>query len=384
MGTYVLFWSASLLSSLGIRRRLSTNLFLFVIFIFIGLRLDTGFDWPVYKLIYADFVREFSLQKLALYSLVYNQEPGFLFLLGLASKYLFSYEVFQAIITILMLWSTVLLTRTLGVKRVAFVMAVILTYLLWSVGFSTLRQSMAISFFNFGLVLFLRKQSRWGIACFIVAALFQLSGIVYIAAFVASRYLWQTRKPPALGTFLLAIGAASVLAPLGLTAISMVSSLAAEKIKFYVEGSAFVEFGISDGLFLIFFATSALLVSRSMVKPGMDVPFASEIRRLIMVLAAIGASSSFLIVLRDRVSYELFILVSIYLMMPGLRYRWAFVGFFVCFGLANSFINIFPHPNQLAFAPYQNVIIHYALQRESTGSSRNASFMEALSEMSKR
>ncbi len=384
MGIYALFWSASLLSGLTIRGRIATNLFLFVVFLFVGLRLDTGFDWPVYKAIYEDFQYDFSLVKLALYSQLYGQEPGFLFFLGLSSQYFPSYEIFQAIVTIALLWSTVLLSRTVGVKKVALVVAIAMTYLLWSVGFSTLRQSMAISFFNFGLVYFLRRKNAWGALFFAVAILFQLSSVVYIAAFGAARYFWRTKKPPPLRTFLIATVGAALLMPVAMQVMSLVSPLAAAKLEFYLELSGGLKFGTLDLIFLIFFGVAAVLVSRGMVKPGSESPYANEIRRMIMVLSAIGASSTFLSVLRDRVSYELFLLVSICLMLPGLRYRWQFVGFFVSFGLANSVINIFPYPMHLAFAPYQNVVINYVLEKPSTGPDRSANFTETLADMNKR
>ena len=381
MTIYALFWSASLLTALGIRRRVATGVFLFVVFVFIGLRLDTGFDWPVYKSIFQDFQREFSLVRIAIYSQLYGQEPGFLFLLGLSSQYFQNFEVFQAFVTFTLLWSTALLTRTAGVKEVALVVAIAMTFLMCSVGFSILRQSLAISFFNFGLVCFLRKRPWWGGVLFFLSTMFQLSSVVYIVAYIVSRMAWRGTNPPAIGTFLIATLAASVMAPVGMIAISSVSSLAASKLEFYLTTQTLLSRGPTDLLFMLFFGAAALMVSGSMVKPGVQSPFANQLRRLIMVLAAIGVASSFLTVLRDRVSNELFILISVYLLMSGLRYRWYFVAFFVTFGLVNSLILIAPLPNNLAFAPYQNVIVSYVMNQPSTGPDRSAAFFQIFSEM---
>ncbi len=387
MAIYAFFWSASLLSGLAIRHRLTTNLFLIAVFLFIGLRLDTGFDWPVYKAIFEDFQGEFSLAKIAIYSQLYGQEPGFLLFMGVTSQYFPNYEFFQALVTIALLWSTVFLCRVLGVKKVALVIAIALTYLMWGVGFSTLRQSMAISFFNFGLVFFLRKQAVWGGLLFATAILFQLSSLVYIAAFVASRYLWRTKKPPSLLAYVLVVGGAAFAAPLALRTISAISSFAATKLEFYLailEQAGGLQLGLNDIAFLLLFAGAALLASRSMVRPGSETLYSNEIRRLIMVLSAIGAASTFLSVLRDRVSYELFILISICVMLPGVRFRWLFVTFFVAFGVINTVIYTFGFPSRLAFSPYQNVIVSYLLEIPNTGPDRSANFVQTLRDMEAR
>ena len=381
MAIYIFFWFASLSFGLFIERRLTTNIFLFAVFLFVGLRLETGFDWPVYKEIYATFQQDFSLLNVAVYVLKYGQEPGFLFLLGLSSQYLPNFEVFQALVTIALLWSTVFLAQAVGVRKTALVVAIAMTYLMLPVGFSTLRQSMAISFVNFGLAHFLRRKNARGALFFVLAALFQLSSLVYIAAFGAARFLGRTKQPPPLRTFLIATAGAAVLAPVAIQAISLVSRFAALKLEFYLEFSGTLQLSQLDLIFFVFFGACAVLSARVMVIPGTESPYSNELRQLIMVLSAFGASSNFLTVLRDRVSNELFLLVSILLIMPGVRFRWFFVGFFITFGLFNSVIDFFPYPRYLAFAPYQNVVVSYLLGQESTGHDRSGNFMEILDEM---
>jgi hypothetical protein len=376
LAVYVLFWALTLTFGLIIRGRVATYIFLFFVFIFIGLRLETGFDWPVYKAIYESLAAKFSLVDAGIYSLIYGQELGFLLFLGISAKYLPNYELFQALVTFALLWSTVFLAKAVGEKKTALVIAVAMTYLMWSVGFSTLRQSMAISFFNFGLVYFLRRKHTRGTILFFMATTFQISSLVYIAAFVFTRFVWTSHRPPKLQTFFLASFAAAILSPVAIQSISMISSLASEKLAFYQGRSNGLTFGVLDLVFLMFFAAAALLSSANISRPSAATPHANEIRRLLMVMAAIGTSSNFFSVLRDRVSYEAFLLVSICLLLPGVRYRWQFIAYFVCFGLFTSAISIFPYPYQLAFQPYQNVITHYLFDLESTGVERNAKFME--------
>lgn len=376
MSTYVFFWATSLLSGLLIRRRLTTNFFLLFIFLFVGLRFETGFDWPVYKRIHETFMDSFSLAEVVVVSAFSGQEVGFIFALGLFSYYLQSFEAFQALVTILLLWSTVFLARAVNVQKVAMVIAIALAYLMWSVGFSTLRQSMAISFFNFGLAYSIKRKRIPGIAFFTASILFQVSSMIYIAAFLASRYIWSTSRPPKLRTFLIsAIGAAALL-PFALQAASMASSIAAEKIAYYLQSGMAIRFGLFEIIFIAFFLAVAVLASIRMSSPANETSGVNDLRRLIMFLSAIGISSTFFPVMRDRVSYEVFLLISIYLMAPGVRHRWHFTAFFTLFGLLNSVISIFPYPNRLAFEPYQNVVLSNVLGQESTGSERNEIFME--------
>lgn len=381
MITYVFFWATSLFSGLLIRGRIATHIFFILVFLFVGLRLETGFDWPVYKSIHQIFQESFTLTDVVLVSAFYGQEMGFLFSLGFTSYYFQSLEMFQAIVTILLLWSTAFLARTAGVQKLAMVIAIMMTYLMWSVGFSTLRQSMAISFFNFGLAFFMRKQRFSGVAFFIAAVSFQMSSLIYIAAFILSRLLWRKNRPLRLRTFLIAaIGATAVL-PIAMQAISMVSVIAAEKLEYYLALAPTMRFGLFEIFFALFFAAATFMVSSRMSRSSDEDAQGNDIPRLIMLLAAIGISTTFFAVMRDRISYEVFLLASIYLMTPGVRYRYYFVIFFVCFGLLHTSMSIFPYPARIAFEPYQNVIISYVFDQPSTGPERNGAFMEIHEDM---
>lgn len=382
MTVYLTYFITSLLSGLFIKRRLATFVFLFLTYLFIGFRLETGFDFQVYQEIYDGLGANFSQAMIVFYHLIHGQEIGFLALIGASAQVLPSYEVFQSLITLLLLWSTVFLARTVGVEKTAMVVAIAMTYLLWSVGFSTLRQSVAISLFNFGLAHMLRKQSVRGAAFFIAAPFFQLSSIIYIMGFVATLFLYRSGNPPRLRSLFFIVMFVAVGGPIALDLAGSLFSATANKLEYY--RSFQFGFGLLEIVFLMFFGTAALLCSKSMLRSGTDNDRATKLRQLTFVLACIGIGSTFFVIVRDRVSYEVFILVSICLMTQGVRYHWYFVSFFVLFGLFITIINISPYPMRIVFMPYQNVITHFVFDQGSTGAERNAVFMEEFDEIVRR
>jgi hypothetical protein len=272
----------------------------------------------------------------------------------------------------------VFLARHFNVRRVAFVVALMLSYLWWSVGFSTLRQSMALSFFNFGLVYALRGNRLTGWAFFAGSIFFQLSSVIYIAAFLGSRLLAHGRRPPSMTRFFVMTAIAALATPLAMQLAMMVFPLAASKLQFYLGLATNFRIGTLDIVFYLFFSAAAFLCSPMMTSQAGRTVQANKLRHFIIVLAAFGASTTYFSVVRDRISYEVFILISVYIMMSGVQLRAAFIAFFLMFAALNSAIIVFRYPTRLAFEPYQNVITHYLMDLQSTGLERNGRFMDQL------
>ena len=367
-----------MISGALIRRKISMYAFVFVVFLFVGLRLDTGFDWPAYKEIYTNFQQEFYVSDVPIYSLIYQQEVGSILLLGLSAQYFPNYEFFQAIVTFLFLWSMVSLSNSVGSRMVALAIALSFVYLLWSVGFSTIRQSIAISFFNFGLAQFIRGRRVYGMILYAAAPLFQLSAVAYIAAHFLSGYLLRKKGFPRFRSFMAATIVTAALMPLAIDGIIMASSLAAFKLEHYLARGETIYFGVSQISFVLFFSASALIASIDGDKESPGTAKLIAIRRLIIILSAFGISCTFFSVARDRLSYEVFILVSVLIAAPGVRYRLYFMAFFVFFGAFTTVISIFQYPHRTAFDPYQNVIISYIFDIPSTGLERSRSFIEDI------
>lgn len=376
MSAYIIFWALTLSTSPFIKRKITTYIFIFLVFFFIGLRYETGFDWPYYKDIYILLGDTFDVTYLFDYSLIYGQEPGFVIFFGTLSKYLPSYEYIQILINAVFLLSIIYLCKAFGVTRIAAVIAIAMSFLLWSVGFSTMRQSLAISMFNFGLVAYIRRKYIYFPIMMFLAVMFHYSSIVYIIGAVVAQRLGPNRSPAYIwSVFGLVTIAVSALFSTSLLLAGIISPLMQLKIEFYTAGGSQFSIGILDIAFALFCLGAAALASQRPTRIMASTPHSATLRNLIVVFAGIDAGVLLFPVFRDRVSYELFILISIYLLMPGLRYRWLYTIFFVVFGIAISVISFFPYPARLAFDPYQNLISSYILDIPSTGRWRSEIFM---------
>jgi hypothetical protein len=375
MLVYTLFFAGTIFSGLVIRTRLATAFFLIAVFVFVGLRLDTGFDWPVYKQMYNQFLTGFSLNKVFEISLFYWQEPGFVLLLGLTTALTGSYVVLQAIVTLLFLWSTVRLSRELGIRKVALVIGVAMAFLMWSVGFSTLRQSIAISLFNFGLVYCLRGRHGLGWSLFASSLLFQLSAVMYIAAYFIARAMYRISLRPSFLRYPL-IAVITMLTFSTVAGIaSIISPFAAAKLEVYLETGSIFRLGQIELMFLIFTTLTAALASSAMTIHSRMTYQTRQIQYFIIVLAGIGAGVSFVAVMRDRISYELFLVASIYLISGVTQFRHQFLAALTVFALLNTSLFVFRYPTRLAFIPYQNVVTHTVFGWENTGPTRSDMFL---------
>ena len=376
MAVYISYWIASLLFGITFRGRLATHFFMVVTFIFIGLRLETGFDWPVYKDIYLAFIEDFSVLNVLIYSAVYGQEPGFLLLLGLSASYMPGYEFFQAVVTLVFLFSITSIGNFFKIKRLILLVAIILSFMLWSVGFSTLRQSLAISFFNFGFIFFLQKRRFATWAFFLISMSFQLSSFLYIGSLLLSKYLTVKKRRPSFLTFSVFGVGTFILLQVLVDLASWISPLAARKLEYYLATGISYQLDIFDFIFLTFFVAAGILASHRQSENQDIVPNVVELRKLIVVMAGIGACSILIPVVRDRISYELFILISVYLMTQNLTRMWTYIVFFVTFGIASSAMTFLILPARTAFVPYQNVVSSYVFDIPSTGRDRSGQFMD--------
>lgn len=378
MITYLIFYTFTLGAGLLVRRKVTTWIFLFIVFLFIGLRKDTGFDWIVYQDVFEGLAEDFSSESLAYFIVLYRQELGFLFFTGVLGQLIPNYEFYQATITLLLIWSTVMFSRSVGVTKVPMVIALIMSYLLWSVAFSTLRQSLAISIFNFGLAFFLSGKKYRGAGFFAIAPFLHTSAIIYITTYIAAWFLYRKQRPPKIRSFALAVLASSLSGPFLIQIASSISSSVALRVQWYQ--SFEFSIGMLEIVFPLFFLFCALIASKKMTRMSEVDEAGIKLRQILLVMAAIGASSVVFPIVRDRVSYEVFILASICVMMPGMRYRRYFIGGLASFGIFISSINIFPSPNNLVFIPYQNVITQALTGSESTGGARMQEFMSRFDE----
>jgi len=367
------------------RTRSARAVFFLVVVFFVSFRFETGFDWPVYKAIFQAFQNEFKVTELLFYQASYSQEAGFLLLAGIFASFLPNYEIFQALISLVFLISIWRLSLAVGVNNIAMVFALVLSYLLLTVGFSTVRQSLAIAVFNFGLIAMLSSRRWLGASLFALSVTVQLSASIYIAAFIIVRVFLAFNRVPKFGA-MIAIVVFSLILWFGVvpTVASFVPFIS-DRLSFYFD---FFGSPTGVGLWEIYFIIAFVCISVHVSFPRRNSPEISSkdvvLRSMIVVLCAVGLASEFFPVIRDRASYEMWILYAVLLAKGGLRFKWSARLVAFSFGTFFTFLNVLSYPGQLAFVPYENVVICHFSHCESSGSDRQNRMFEALNEVLKR
>lgn len=380
MIVYSTFWLVTIALGVLVRRKTPLILYFFGVFLFVGLRMETGFDWPVYKDAFEHFQDGFSWLTVARVQLLYSQETAFIIILGLMGQVIQNYEVNQAIFTLFFLYSFYKLSNTMPGARPALALAIYFSFFLLSVGFSTVRQALAISFFNMALYHFFQKDCKRTTYIFFAAAIaVHLSASVYVLAFVFARIM--TKIVGKIGTKLYLIGSLGLLMafPSGFALVASLLPRVHDRFSYY-QNLTILQ---SPSLFSILFALLLLMIGLFLAfkrrVPCNTKEAAPVFQNLIILLSAISFASLFFSTLRDRLSYELILLFSIYISARLTTRNLIAAAIVSGFGLYYQFSILRP-PRDLAFIPYQNSLLLYLMAAESTGAQRNSQYMEIFIE----
>jgi len=338
--------------------------------------METGFDWLVYKDIFDRFTDGISWEKISQIQLQSSQDLGFLILLGILAQWSPNYEFIQAIFTLFFLYSFLKLTSEIQGARPALALAVFLSFFLLSVGFSTVRQALAMSFFNMGLYYFFRGRSPLYIYSFFIAAIFiHLSATAYIAIFIASRIYQKLIGRISLLSHIVFSGILFLALPLIFFSTLALFPQVLSRVAYYEN----ISLTNNINLFSIAFAAVLFLT-------GFVVSFKRQVRsedfdkfivfgNMIAIFSSISFASIFFLTLRDRLAYELILLFSIYVSTHLSRINFMSMCAVMVFGLFYQFAILQP-PRDLAFVPYQNSLILFISGSESTGFQRSSQYME--------
>jgi hypothetical protein len=121
--------------------------------------------------------------------------------------------------------------------------------------------------------------------------------------------------------------------------------------------ATFSGIGLWDAFFFMVFFGIAVHVSwpARVLEDGNKIEIMT-LQSMIVVLCAFSLSSGYFSIIRDRASYEMWILYSILLAKGHLRLRWEarLAAFLV--GAVFTFLNVLSYPGRLAFIPYENTI----------------------------
>jgi hypothetical protein len=366
MTTYLMFWLAALVFASVIKERWAQIAFGIVAFVIIGFRYETGFDWPTYKRAFEFMAVDFSLEAVVAYSRAYQIELGWLAITSFVSQIFPEYEFLQAIVSLALIVSVFKLSRALGVKNVALAIAIAASFLLLTLMFSTTRQCFALSIFNFAAIAALNRQWPRMVLLSAFAMSIHLSTIFYIAAMMYA-VARPDQLPTVRGVMVMSlVGIGFVLAIPSI--VGFLPGMLASRVDFYDLDQSFQFVSLWQFYFLIlgaFIAGYALLAW-----PKSQSRRPTFHRRLIIALAVMCMCTYSLDVIRDRISYEMFLVFSIYLARSDIPARLAARSAAVVMGLFFSIVNILAPENRIVFEPYQNYLTVVVTGERGDGAAR--------------
>jgi hypothetical protein len=365
---YAAFLTACFALSLSGKSIRVTTIFMLLVVFFVGFRWETGFDWPVYKRIFNDFRESFNEESLLSYQNLYRQEALFLWLMGMLSRAVREYEIAQAVFSAVFVGSIIALARVVGANA-PLAATVSLTFLLPSVAFSTVRQSLALAFFNFGVVAILRRHAALATVFFCLAILSQVTACIYVGTLILIVVLdkagWKILSIPVfLGLSVVVFLLTYVL----LRASFEIPELLPAKVGFYFQSSGRVGWWLA--LTLLLAVVVGLIVSmpvRSSVEPSPPVDF---VRKLIIVLASISAGTAIVPIANERAFYGTWMLFSAYICAGVVPFRTLILVGTICTGVLLSVLMIAGYPSRLMFVPYQNYLVGKLLGQASDAEAR--------------
>ena len=250
------------------------------------------------------------------------------------------------------------MVRPLALPNLAFFCAIALSYIIFTVGFSTVRQSLAISAFNFAIAAYLNKRIATSAALWLLCVLFQYVSIIYIFSFGLTALTYRKFKSPLYDVMIFAtlcVGALLTSAIFLLLAQSGMT-LESRRITYYVSvisARGLNKWDLVFSVVLVGIAAHVLLSIFYRERSEFEI-FAS---RMMLVLSAIAISAILIPVVRERASYQMWIMYAVVLayQITVLR-KLAIVTAFV-FAAVFAALVPFRFPSRLMFEPYQNYLL---------------------------
>lgn len=364
----VAYWFYGCLSALspflGTRKWYSYAFGAFLIF-FIGFRFETGFDWPVYKTLFTDLQSGYSLTRTACYAQVYNQEYIFVAIMGAMAYIFHDYEWPQAIYSIIFISSLYTLGKSFKVSNITLFVALALSYIVFTVGFSTVRQSLAIAAFNFAIAAFLNRKNVLTLGLLVACVLFQYSSALYVVCFAVVALSYRRFRSPIVDASV--FGAMIAGAALGgfilLKAPELGVAIAGDRVAYYVSlftAQGVTKWDLAFSVVLIGIASHVMISTFFIDRSESDV-FSS---RLMLVLAAIAIAGIVVPILRERASYQMWIMYAVVLTSQPTILRRLAIGTAFAFSVYFSAAVPFRFPSTLMFVPYQNYLVGMATRVE--------------------
>ncbi|WP_189641163.1 EpsG family protein, partial [Paramylibacter ulvae] len=269
--------------------------------------------------------------------------------------------------------SFISLGRALGTRNIVAAMIVVHLFVLFTLEFSTVRQLLATSLFNFALASYFNKQ-RIPLILFVASVLVQVSAAVYVIAFLfaigAPRKIWLTTIVASAGA--LALNSISFLPYV----LNFLPSFASVKLEYYFNDRDYSYNTLEQVFFAVFFIIVVLFANFAQSKvtktDAIKQKFSSTdiALKLVLFLTLVSLAMFFVNTVRNRMLYELIILVSLIAFIPNLKYArymrlvlFSFGGVYLAVSMTKSL--------SYMYVPYQNYIFYSVLGYESDGEERH-------------
>ena len=175
-------------------QRLGTLLFFILYIFFVGFRFETGFDWLTYR----DEFNAINFDNNFWNEIVdtakeYKHEPFYVFSIYII-KFIFRDFFFVIFFTSLFLYYSYKQLATTFKINVNSLVFIILLFSLFTVHFSVIRQSIALSCFNLAIVAWQNKRKKKIYIFLLLSFLFHFSSIIYISLLLLSILLSKVKS----------------------------------------------------------------------------------------------------------------------------------------------------------------------------------------------
>lgn len=346
-----------------------------IFLLFLCVRFETGYDWPAYKSLFYDLpsISELDFTNLLVLSVLYGKEPLYLAFSSILREF---WSDYQGIVMVSSIFEVVVLVSFLRKVTTcrATVFAATVTWVIFTLYFSVIRQGISVAFFLLFLMAYFDRKKWLALFCVIGAVGFHYSALMYLAIFLFALF-----KPSRKLLFSIVI-AAAILGGLGNFAQSIFQVIGqiipieaiAAKLEWYAERDDESRANIFDQIYAVVFAITmgGVLFSINMEKM-------SELKKTLYIFAVIFVAFQLAFLdfplFRNRLQYLALPFVYIFLFEYFVASR-QFVRLVVIIGLFSItllyFVMFLAKESSQPFVPYQNYISYMLTDNPGDGLDR--------------
>lgn len=334
----------------------------------VGFRYEVGFDWPVYTRQFEQFqsidITEF-FPKLSAFVLLYAQEPLFLITSFFAAQIFPVYEIFQFFVYFLFIISIIVLGKAIGSRNIIGAMVPIHMFLLFTLEFSTIRQSIAISFFNIGLAYYLNRSRSIAILYQGAAIFTQSSTILYLLVQLWNSSVTKWSRVAILFTSGIAIFLSA--GGLELIPVSLLPGFLSQKLDYYMFNRGY-NYSIYEQLFfLALFGSIAIIFRRPSNSFNPKIQYLAD---MVVFLCLFAFMAFWVNTIRNRLMYEIIILSSLISYGPSFKMQRTLQLLLLSSSLIFFIVSV-TKSTSFVYIPYQNYLWYKANDIKSDGLYRN-------------